>query len=218
MSALRSEKPVVSVIVEGYNESRDLGKAVNTIEALQRQDFPADQVEIILMGSATQVKEWRALYGQSTPFWGVQAVEAEGLSYLQLKNRGAEFASAEILAFTDSDVYPHRTWLSSLVEGIRGGGDVSIGLSLFKSATDWEWNRATRLAADSSRTATLVGTMPHARNLPCSTSCRFMCSGYRATVSPYWNASKFTMSTPASTSSDQSVLPQQCTPARAPSR
>lgn len=167
MSPPRPEKPVVSVIVEGYNESRDLGKAVNTIDALQRQDFPADQVEIILMGSADQVKEWRALYGQHTPFWGVQAVEAEGLSYLQLKNRGAQFASAEILAFTDSDVYPHCTWLSSLVEGIRGGGDVSIGLSLFKSAANWEWNRATRLAAASITWGWVVGkVVDPQRDLP----------------------------------------------------
>lgn len=167
MSVLRPEKPVVSVIVEGYNESRDLGKAVNTIEALQRQDFPTDQVEIILMGSATQVKEWQALYGQDTPFWGVQAVEAEGLSYLQLKNRGAQFASAEILAFTDSDVYPHRTWLSSLVDGIRGGGDVSIGISLFKSAKSWEWNRATRLAAASITWGWVVGKhFDPVRNIP----------------------------------------------------
>jgi glycosyltransferase involved in cell wall biosynthesis len=109
MTTSRPDKPVVSIIVEGYNESRDLGKAVNTIEALQRQDFPADQVEIILMGSAAQVKEWRALYAQGMPFWGIQAVEVAGLSYLQLKTHGAKFASAEILAFTDSDVYPHRT-------------------------------------------------------------------------------------------------------------
>ena len=157
MTTLRPDKPVVSIIVEGYNESRDLGKAVNTIEALRQQDFPAHQVEIILMGSAAQVKEWRALYEQSTPFWGIQPVEAEGLSYLQLKTRGAQFASAEILAFTDSDVYPHRTWLSSLVAGIRGGGDVSIGLSLFKSATSWEWNRASRLAAASITWGWVVG-------------------------------------------------------------
>src|SRR4051812_14693545 len=74
MSTSRPDKPVVSIVVEGYNESRDLGKAVNTIEALRRQDFPAHQVEIILMGSAAQVTEWRALYAQGTPFWGIQAV------------------------------------------------------------------------------------------------------------------------------------------------
>ena len=127
------DKPVVSVIVEGYNETRDLGKAINTLEALKEQDFPVDQVEVILMGSPTQVKAWKERYASCAPFWGLKAVEAEGLTYLQLKNRGAQFATAEILAFTDSDVYPHRTWLSSLVEGIQGGADVSIGLSLFKS-------------------------------------------------------------------------------------
>jgi len=167
MSSPRPEKPVVSVIVEGYNESRELGKAVNTLDALQRQDFPAHQVEIILMGNVAQVKKWRIRYGRSEPFWGIQAVEAEGLSYLQLKNRGAQFASADILAFTDSDVYPHRSWLSSLVEGIRAGGDVSVGLSLFKSAKSWEWNRATRLAAASITWGWVVGRrLDTTRNLP----------------------------------------------------
>jgi glycosyltransferase involved in cell wall biosynthesis len=151
------DKPVVSVIVEGYNESRDLGKAINTLEALQEQDFPVGQVEVILMGSPTQVKEWKERYAAGTPFWGLKPVEAEGLTYLQLKNRGAQFASADILAFTDSDVYPHHTWLSSLVSGIQGGGDVSIGLSLFKSATSWEWNCATRLAAASITWGWVVG-------------------------------------------------------------
>jgi glycosyltransferase involved in cell wall biosynthesis len=151
------QNPVVTVIVEGYNESRDLGKAVNTIEALQHQDFPAHQIEIILMGSEAQVKAWNILYAQSTPFWRIQPVKATGLSYLQLKNLGAQFASADILAFTDSDVHPHRTWLSSLVDGIQGGGDVSIGLSLFKTSTSWEWNRATRLAAASITWGWVVG-------------------------------------------------------------
>ena len=161
------DKPVVSVIVEGYNESRDLGKAINTLEALQEQDFPVDQVEVILMGSSKQVREWKERYASGIPFWGLQAVEAEGLTYLQLKNRGARFASAEILAFTDSDVYPHRTWLSSLVEGIHSGGDVSIGLSLFKKADSWEWNCATRLAAACITWGWIVGKeIDPSRHLP----------------------------------------------------
>ena len=40
-----TQKPLVSVVIEGYNESRSLGTAVETLEALQRQDFPLDQVE-----------------------------------------------------------------------------------------------------------------------------------------------------------------------------
>jgi len=161
------DKPFVSVIVEGYNESRDLGKAINTLEALKEQDFPVNQVEVILMGSPTQVKAWKERYASGTPFWGLQVVEAEGLTYLQLKNRGAQFASGVILAFTDSDVYPHRSWLSSLVEGIQGGADVSIGLSLFKAATSWEWNRTTRLAAASITWGWVVGKhLDPVRNIP----------------------------------------------------
>ncbi len=167
MSAIRSEKPVVSIIVEGYNESRNLGKAVNTLEALTQQDFPLDQVEVILMGNPEQVAEWTERYADGAPFWRIHPVEAKGLSYLRLKNRGAEEATADILAFTDSDVYPHRTWLSSLVEGIRTGGDVSVGLSLFKSENTWEWNCATRLAAASITWGWVVGNrVDPSRNLP----------------------------------------------------
>ena len=167
MVANRAEKPTVSVIVEGYNESRELGKAVNTLTALQEQDFPTNEIEIVLMGSSAQVKEWTALLGTGAPFWGIKAIEADGLTYLQLKNRGAQHASAGILAFTDSDVYPHKRWLSSLVEGIRNGADVSIGLSLFKSADNWEWNRATRLAAASITWGWVVGKdIDPSRNLP----------------------------------------------------
>ena len=134
--ASRPQGPAVSVIIEGYNETRDLGEAVDTVEALRQQEFPIDQVEIVLMGSAEQARDWKDRYAHDTSFWKILPVAVEGLSYLQTKIHGAEFAAGDILAFTDSDVLPHRTWLASLVQGMRDG-DVSIGLSLFKSATSW---------------------------------------------------------------------------------
>jgi glycosyltransferase involved in cell wall biosynthesis len=156
MNESRSQRPTVSIIVEGYNESRDLGEADNTVEALRQQDFPIDRVEIVLMGSAEQVRAWEARYADDTTFWKIRAVAVEGLSYLQVKNRGAQFSSGDILAFTDSDVFPHRTWLASLVDGLRDG-DVSVGLSLFKSSTSWRWNRPTRLVAASITWGWIVG-------------------------------------------------------------
>jgi glycosyltransferase involved in cell wall biosynthesis len=152
----RPRNPEVSVIIEGYNETRDLGRAVDTIEALRQQDFPNDRVEIVLVGSPDQAEAWRAHYAGDTSFWSVRTVVVDRLPYLQMKMHAASFASADILAFTDSDVFPHRTWLSSLVEGLRDG-DVSVGLSLFKSATSWRWDRPTRLAASSITWGWIVG-------------------------------------------------------------
>ena len=44
------ERPLVSVVVEGYNESLSLGRASAAIDALLEQDFPLEQVEVILVG------------------------------------------------------------------------------------------------------------------------------------------------------------------------
>lgn len=156
MTASQPQRPSVSVIVEGYNETQDLGEAVNTVEALREQDYPVDQVEIVLLGSAEQVDRWKERYADDATFWGIRPVVVEGLPYLQVKNHGAQFASGEILAFTDSDVFPHRRWLTSLVEGLRDG-DVSVGLSLFKDSSSWRWNRPTRLIAASITWGWIVG-------------------------------------------------------------
>ena len=129
-----SKKLLVSVVIEGYNESRSLGTAENTMDALKRQDFPLDQVEVILLGSPGQAKAWKETYSRPAPFFAVKTVTAEGAHYYALKNRGAAMAAGEIIAFTDSDVYPKPTWLSSIVESIGNGADVSVGLSLFKRA------------------------------------------------------------------------------------
>lgn len=129
--------PTISVVIEGYNESREQGKADNTIQALLHQDFPLDQVELILVGSSSQVEEWRHRSENPRPFHSVKAVPADGARYYELKNQGAQFATAEIIAFTDSDVYPVPTWVSAIVANIRRGADVSVGLSLFKDARRW---------------------------------------------------------------------------------
>jgi glycosyltransferase involved in cell wall biosynthesis len=132
-----SQKPTISIVLEGFNESRERGASDNTIGALRRQDFPLHEVELILVGSSHQVEEWSALCQDPRPFGAVKALAADGATYYALKNMGAEAAEGEIIAFTDSDVYPASTWISSIVQNIRGGADVSVGLSLFQDADGW---------------------------------------------------------------------------------
>lgn len=125
-------RPRVSVVIEGYNESLDLGSADDTMAALLRQDFPLDQVEVILVGSARQVAAWRTRWQRGTPLFRVEAIAAEGAHYYALKNEGVRQASADVLALIDSDARPEPGWLAALVGAIEGGADVAVGVTLFR--------------------------------------------------------------------------------------
>jgi glycosyltransferase involved in cell wall biosynthesis len=151
-------RPLVSIVVEGYNESRELGKAVNTLDALaEQQGCPLDQVEIVLVGSPEQIEAWSTAPASRHPFFGVKTVPIEDAHYLELKNAGADAASGQIIAFTDSDVLPRRRWLASIIAGIESGADVTVGLTLFKSAASWDPTPASRQAAASVTWGWVVG-------------------------------------------------------------
>lgn len=125
----------VSVIVEGYNESVSLGSAVETLEALRRQTYPLDRVEVILVGSTAQASAWerRRTVVDLSPFAEVRFLGVDGVSYYEMKNWGAREASGEIFAFTDSDATPSPGWLDAIVAAIEGGADVSAGLTCYRS-------------------------------------------------------------------------------------
>ena len=132
-----NQRPTISIVLEGFNETRERGTADNTLEALRRQDFPLGEVELILVGTAEQSEEWASLCHDPRPFRAVKVLAAEGANYYMMKNRGAAMATGEIIAFTDSDVVPAPTWISCIVSNIRGGADVSVGVSLFQDANAW---------------------------------------------------------------------------------
>ncbi len=155
---LQTVIPLVSVVVDGYNEARLLGTVNDTLDALQRQDFPLDQVEVVLVGTATQVAAWRTRFSATMPFGSVQMVEApDQPHYLELKHIGAQSASGKIIALSDADVYPRPAWLSSIVRGMKDGSDVVVGLSLFKSEKTWHSHAPSRLAAASISWGWIVG-------------------------------------------------------------
>lgn len=120
------------MIVEGYNQARDLGTVDETIAALRQQEFDLSTVEIILAGSPEQVKGWANRFTEETQFHSIRAHSLEGAHYYLLKNAGALVATGEILAFTDSDVIPLPTWLPSLVDRIDGGAAATAGVTMFR--------------------------------------------------------------------------------------
>ena len=149
--------PLVTVVVEGYNESQDLGAASNTIEALSNQDGPVDRVELILVGTSEQVASWGDVAAIDHPFHSLRTLPLDDAHYYELKNGGADVARGEIIAFTDSDVMPQRHWLRSIVDGIDEGADVTVGLSLFKSSDGWNHALPSRQVAASITWGWVVG-------------------------------------------------------------
>jgi glycosyltransferase involved in cell wall biosynthesis len=144
-------KPAVSIVVEAYNEEADaLAPPDDTLQALLEQDFPLEQVELILIGSGRQIAEWQGIYGQLPRFQRVRMlpVDPESSHYWQLKNRAAEYAEGEILALIDCDALPAARWLASGVDAILKGADASVGPSLYRTekwAADSPWMMAAAL-------------------------------------------------------------------------
>lgn len=128
-----TEAPLVSVVVEGYNEVQLSMSVHESIAGLLEQDYPLDRIELLLVGSTDdQPERWAGYDARELPFHRVVAVDADGLPYYALKNRGAELASGEVLAFTDSDVRTEPTWVSSIVDAVRAGADATSGVSMLR--------------------------------------------------------------------------------------
>ncbi|MEY3555360.1 MAG: glycosyltransferase family 2 protein [Microcystis aeruginosa L111-01] len=126
------KNPIISVVVEGYNQSRDLGTVNDTLQALKKQTFPLKQVEIILVGSSIQTQGWEKIYRNDSDFLSIKTLSYDDANYYELKNGGANLANGDIVAFTDSDVCPKPSWLSAIAQGIAQGADVVVGPSLFR--------------------------------------------------------------------------------------
>lgn len=129
------ERPLVSVVIEGYNELQLATSVTEVLDGLAKQDYPLDRIELIMIGSEAQYRDWIQMTAETAPFSRVESVEAEGALYYVLKNKGAERARGDIIAFIDSDVYPHRSWVSSIVEAVEAGADVTAGVSVFRDRT-----------------------------------------------------------------------------------
>src|SRR5690349_13636966 len=106
-------RPLVSVVLEAYNEDNNaLAPPEDTLDGLLRQRFELDQVELVLIGSSNQITLWRQLDLDWRAFAAVTMIPADsGAHYWELKNKGAEVAQGEILAFIDCDALPGPHWL-----------------------------------------------------------------------------------------------------------
>jgi len=129
-------KPLISIVIEAYNEENNaLAPPADTLNALRKQGFPLEQVELVLLGSPQQIECWDGLNVADGGFGRVRLVPVSPTEchYWQLKNKGAEAAEGEFLAFIDCDALPGPRWLPALAEALLSGADVSVGVSQYRT-------------------------------------------------------------------------------------
>jgi glycosyltransferase involved in cell wall biosynthesis len=100
--------PPVSVVIPSYRDAELLRRC---LEALGKQTYPLDKVEIIVVDNAGD----QAVRQVCEEFGVVYTIEMRP-GVAAARNHGIAMASHELLAFTDTDVIPLPHWLDS---GIR---------------------------------------------------------------------------------------------------
>jgi GT2 family glycosyltransferase len=113
----RQDWPRFSVVVCSYNGSATIR---DTLEALQRLDYPDYEVIVVNDGSTDATPEIAAGYD-------VKLVTTENQGLAMARNVGLAAASGEIVAYLDDDAYPDRDWLTYLAIGFQSSDVCGVG-------------------------------------------------------------------------------------------
>lgn len=119
--------PTVSVVVPIYNGETDLPGLIN---CLLEQTYPVEQVEYLLVDNGScdrtpQLLKEAVTQAKTAGITFKYLQETDIQSAYAARNTGIRAAKGEILAFTDADCYPAKTWLENLVQGFQ---DNTVGL------------------------------------------------------------------------------------------
>ena len=115
--------PFVSVIVPTYRRPRQLAAC---LEALASLDYPRQAYEVVVVddgtpgGLAAVVDCWRSRMA-------VTLVVQTNAGPAAARNRGAQQASGEYLAFTDDDCLPSAQWLTAFAHAFERDPDHLLG-------------------------------------------------------------------------------------------
>lgn len=124
----------ISVVVSVFNGEEFLG---DTLRSLADQDYSSDYEIIIVNDGSTDNSQGVIDQFVSENHQSVKVlVNSENLGLSYSRNRGVEYASGEIVAFTDADCVAPKSWISELSEKwklldqeVVGLGGVVVGFS-----------------------------------------------------------------------------------------
>ena len=126
----RTSSPRVSVVVPHYHDLARLGLC---LDALVRQNYAADRVEIIVADNGSPAGEAavrEAIAGRA------RLVLAPEKGAGPARNAGAAAAEGEVLAFTDADCVPEPGWLAAGVAALAGADLVGGRVTVFTQDPD----------------------------------------------------------------------------------
>jgi GT2 family glycosyltransferase len=118
VSSLLTARPRVSVVVCTYNGGRTLEQCLRSLEAL---DYPDYEVIVVDDGSTDDT---RAIVSR---FPAVTAIHQENQGLSVARNVGLQVATGSIVAYTDSDCFADRDWLTHLVDQLERSGATAVG-------------------------------------------------------------------------------------------
>ena len=101
--------PFVSVIIPVRDREKALGRCLESLSALH---YPAERLEVIVVDDGSKDNS-----AGCAKRWGAKVISsgADGAGPAAARNRGADAARGEILAFIDSDCTASKEWLRELV-------------------------------------------------------------------------------------------------------
>lgn len=124
-TAVKSRWPRVSVVIPTRNRADSLRQL---LEALSAQVYPTDRIEVIVVDNAsTDDTEQVVRDAEAWDIFPVRYLRKENDGPASSRNRGAEMATGDILAFTDSDCIPAPGWLRNGVAAFDEGVGLACG-------------------------------------------------------------------------------------------
>jgi cellulose synthase/poly-beta-1,6-N-acetylglucosamine synthase-like glycosyltransferase len=104
--------PYVSIIVPAFNELNRIGRC---IDALRRQTWPADRLQIIIADNGSSDGTWELLLRTA----GIVPVQEQRPGSYAARNLALRHATGDIVGFTDADCIPDPDWIRNAVAHLR---------------------------------------------------------------------------------------------------
>ena len=123
---------VVSVIVAARNESENLPLLIND---LIKQDYPAEQLEIIITDDRSSDNTWEILTNTAAKYPHIKAVRITDKALNMTPKKHAltaaiNISSGTIIASTDADCRVPKNWVTSMANSLRNNSaGIVIGYS-----------------------------------------------------------------------------------------
>jgi GT2 family glycosyltransferase len=137
---MTSTLPTVSVVVPSYGRPARLRAC---LEALDRQDYPDELVDIRVVDDGTPTPLAGAL-GDVDIGPRVHFLRQENSGPAAARNRGARESTATVLAFTDDDCEPRPGWLRHLVRSVLREPDALVGGTTVNALSRNIWAEASQ--------------------------------------------------------------------------